>query len=567
MCADLTTVLSAVRRLAHASLTTRLFLAWLFIGLLVAFAMGVAVRASFEQGFQGYVDARDTERTEAWSRALEGAYREHGSWDFLVSDRAAWWRLMMTTLRATGTQSSLGLRGELPPPTLGVWAPPGFLNDERPGSGPADADRLPDPLVNPPPISPGSPPATDVPTAHAVHDRPAPGPASGPRSPGPDGRHRPPPVPPMALLDAHRQVVAGRLPRGEEADWHALHNQGEVIGWLVTARPGLGPLSAIDRRFQDAQTRAVMLIGLLAAAAAGGLGWAVARGLLAPVRRLAQATHRLAQGDYSVQVEHHSDDEIGRLASAFNRMAQALGQHERSRRALLADVSHELRTPLAVLRGEIEALQDGIRSATPSALESLLGEVDALSRLVDDVHDLAAADTGGWSYLMAPLDLGPLLDTTSTVFVERCAAKGLTLIPPDTWPNLPMLGDARRLTQLWRNLLENAVRYTDPGGRVELNVWQESGYIVLRVQDSAPGVRDDQLPRLFERFYRVEESRSRAHGGSGLGLALCRQIVVAHHGRITAEHSPLGGVCFTVVLPHTLPAHTVQPISDRQEAV
>lgn len=358
----------------------------------------------------------------------------------------------------------------------------------------------------------------------------------------------------MALLDAHRQVVAGRLPRGDDADWHALHNQGEVIGWLVTARPGQGPLTAIDRRFQDAQTQAVMLIGLLAALAAGGLGWAVARGLLAPVRRLAQATHRLAQGDYSVQVEHRGGDEIGRLAAAFNRMAQALGQHERSRRALLADVSHELRTPLAVLRGEIEALQDGIRLATPAALESLLGEVDALSRLVDDVHDLAAADTGSWSYRMAPLDLGPLLDTTSTAFVERCAAKGLTLVPPPTWPRLPMLGDARRLAQLWRNLLENAVRYTNPGGRVELDARQEDGHIVLRAQDSAPGVRDDQLPHLFERFYRGEESRSRAHGGSGLGLALCRQIVIAHHGRITAEHSPLGGIRFTVVLPAVGPA-------------
>lgn len=218
------------------------------------------------------------------------------------------------------------------------------------------------------------------------------------------------------------------------------------------------------------------------------------------------------------------------------------------RRDFMADISHELRTPLAVLRGELEAIQDGVRQFTPDSVASLQAEVGTLTKLVDDLHQLSMSDEGALAYQKSSLDLIPLLEVASGSFRERFASRGLTLqlSLPDS---MTVFGDRDRLMQLFNNLLENSLRYTDSGGGLYISAEQRERMVLLTFADSAPGVSDEQLQKLFERFYRTEGSRNRASGGSGLGLAICVNIVQAHNGLIRAAHSPFGGVSITVELP------------------
>jgi two-component system sensor histidine kinase BaeS len=201
-------------------------------------------------------------------------------------------------------------------------------------------------------------------------------------------------------------------------------------------------------------------------------------------------------------------------------------------------------------------LQDGVRSLSPDALQSLQAEVGALAALVDDLHELAVADIGGGQYERVEVDVAAVVRATLHAFRERFAARGLAVgtagLPDDA---VLVVGDARRLTHLCNNLFENTLRYTDAGGRVDVALRRGTDAVELDLQDSAPGVPAPLLPRLFERLFRVESSRSRALGGSGLGLALCRSIVEMHGGDIRASASPLGGLRIVVRLPRADPVH------------
>ncbi|HEX8955599.1 MAG TPA: ATP-binding protein, partial [Burkholderiaceae bacterium] len=212
-------------------------------------------------------------------------------------------------------------------------------------------------------------------------------------------------------------------------------------------------------------------------------------------------------------------------------------------------VSHELRTPLSVIRGEIEALQDGIRRADANALESLHGEVLRLNKLVDDLYQLALAESGGLHYHKERLDLAELVRELGENFQVRAAKAGLRLMLRDPGQALPVLGDAGRLAQVMSNLLENSIRYTDAGGSIVLSSRAEGMLAEVCVEDSAPGVPDGAHKKLFERLYRVDQARSRNRGGSGLGLAICKSLVEAHGGTIAAMPSTLGGVKMLIHLP------------------
>jgi two-component system sensor histidine kinase BaeS len=212
-------------------------------------------------------------------------------------------------------------------------------------------------------------------------------------------------------------------------------------------------------------------------------------------------------------------------------------------------VSHELRTPLSVLRGELEAIEDGVRTLDQSSMKSLQGEVGMLSKLVDDLYELSLADVGALTYRKSECDLNDLLHSCVAMFQERCNARHLRLELelPTAPPRVE--ADPKRLQQLFGNLLENAVRYTDEGGVLRIRASSDGDDVRIDFLDSGPGVDADQLPRLFERFYRGETSRNRASGGAGLGLAICHSIALAHGGSLSADHSPLGGLWLTLRLP------------------
>jgi len=229
-----------------------------------------------------------------------------------------------------------------------------------------------------------------------------------------------------------------------------------------------------------------------------------------------------------------------------------LQNHRDARRRWGADIAHELRTPLSVLRGEIQALQDGVRAPTPAALDSLNTECERLGGLIEDLYQLSLADAGALEYRFERIDLGELVREALEAQRRACTDAGLAL-EEAVAEGIEIRGDARRLTQLVDNLIANARRYTDAPGRIRVELARTRDGTRLVVEDTAPGVPAHALPRLFERLYRVESSRSRAAGGAGLGLAICRAIVEAHGGRIDAAPSSLGGLRIVTDLPGGTP--------------
>ena len=351
----------------------------------------------------------------------------------------------------------------------------------------------------------------------------------------------------LTLLDAERRPVVGNPEPSDEAATRPIVVDDHVVGWIARV-PERRISTAADLAFQQQQLRASWIIAGLALAVAALVALVLARAFLQPLKRVAQATHRLAAGNYDTRVTVQSRDELGRLAEDFNRLAESLERNEALRRRFMADVSHELRTPLAVLSGELEALEDGVRPLTRESLASLRNEVSALGKLVNDLNQLALADSGALAYRKQTLDVVPLVAQALDSHRDRLAERALAV--ETAWNGAaPVFGDADRLRQLFRNLLENSVRYTDPGGRVRVAARRDGERVVVEFDDSAPGVPPDALPQLFERFYRVDASRSRANGGSGLGLAICRSIAAAHGGDIAAAPSPLGGLRVSVSLP------------------
>ncbi len=351
----------------------------------------------------------------------------------------------------------------------------------------------------------------------------------------------------LTVLDQGRALVVGNPEIPPGATVRPVKVDEQVVGFVARA-PLRRLSSAAEESFEAQQERAAWGIAAFALALAAALALVLARAFLVPLKRVAAATHRLAGGDSATRVAVHADDELGRLAQDFNRLAEALERNETLRRRFMADVSHELRTPLAVLSGELEALEDGVRPLGRESLASLRGEVAALGKLVDDLSQLALADVGALAYRRSRLDAAALLAQVLEGYRERFVQRGLALDSTGD-DAAPVYGDPDRLTQMFRNLLENTLRYTDAGGRVRVSTRVAHGHATIEIDDSAPGVPAEALPRLFERFYRVESSRSRANGGTGLGLAISRSIAAAHGGDIAAAPSPLGGLHISVRLP------------------
>jgi two-component system sensor histidine kinase BaeS len=274
------------------------------------------------------------------------------------------------------------------------------------------------------------------------------------------------------------------------------------------------------------------------------------RHLLRPVQRLARGTRELAHRNFTVRIEATTRDELGQLAEHFNAMARTLDDFETMRAQWLTDISHELRTPLTVLRGEMEALLDGVRDPTPHNLESLHGEILGMTRLVEDLHLLSTGDAHRLCFNHQSLAPAGILKKTVACYQARLDAChiGLDLVLDDIG-DIRLQGDADRLVQVFTNIFEHVCKYVQAPGMLKVTGRIHARDLTICFQDSGPGVPDESLPRLFERFYRVEGSRNRASGGSGLGLSICRQIIEHHHGTIWADSSPMGGLLIGIRLP------------------
>ena len=292
---------------------------------------------------------------------------------------------------------------------------------------------------------------------------------------------------------------------------------------------------------------------LLAGAVAGLISLAIARwlarGMTQPLRDMAAAVRRMEVGDYTARVHTRSRDEVGQLAAAFNRMSAELELLERSRRDLVANVSHELKTPITAIRAHLENLADGVERPDAATLRVMLAQTERLGRLVDQLLDLSRLDSGEVPLHVESVRLEPIV---ARVLSEIAVGRSVTDVEIDTElsDDVAVEADAERIHQVIFNLVDNAVRFTPPGGRVTVRATPAGERVQVQVIDTGVGVGAEHLPRVFERFYRADPSRSREDGGgTGIGLAIARSIVEGHGGLITAESEPGQGATFTFDLP------------------
>lgn len=286
---------------------------------------------------------------------------------------------------------------------------------------------------------------------------------------------------------------------------------------------------------------------VLAVGAALLMGGYLAYRFVRPIRSLTEVNRRYARGDRSARASVGGNDEIAELGNSFNHLADQLSAEQERQKQLLADIAHELRTPLTVMRGELEAMQDGLMKADTKNLDRLIEEVDLLTHLVQDLRLLTLADSSGLSLTLGSLDLGNLTREALAAFRAKAEAKAVSL-----QSNLePILvnADRERLLQVIYNLLENALKHTPAHGTITSTIRREGDQAVLEITDTGPGIPPADLPHLFERFYRADPARSRETGGSGLGLAIAKALIEAHGGKISAHNQAWGGAVFRVALP------------------
>lgn len=494
--------------------TRKLFTTVLLANTILVGAMMMLLYWSFQRDADYHLQQVETAGLHNLQKALIKVYREEGSWEFMRNDLHKW----SAFVRFLPGSEFYDLPDEqILNKVYGIFHRPPPANFGPPRRG------MPPPFPGPP-LSRHLGPSAPLPDSSSLVSR-------------------------LVLLDQNKQVVAG-LSEGEVPEgttYIPLRIEEQTIGWLE-----LKPMTWLEQGLKTHFHAKVVSAVLFSSAGALLFSFLVSlplgRFILRPVNKLIKGVRNLTKGDLSSRIKDEADDEFGDLINNVNNLAMQLEETEKLRQSVMADVSHELRTPLAVLQVEIEAIQDGIRPCNGEQMESLHRSVGNLSRLVDDLFILSLADSGELTCHRQPIDIASLLSKTAELYRSLFAKKNITFeyfLPPEA----RVSGDPVRLTQVFSNLFNNSYHYTKENGRSELSANLAGDKIEIVVQDSTPGVSEESLKRLFERLYRVDKSRSRAHGGAGLGLSLCKSIIEAHDGVIVANHSPFGGVSMTITLP------------------
>ncbi len=353
----------------------------------------------------------------------------------------------------------------------------------------------------------------------------------------------------MVVVSPDAADIGTQLSEGTLAQAIALEVDGEIVGYLVPE----GGIVELPDDFDELLIERVNNASLLAAAISGGIAIVLALILssliLRPVYGLTRAANQMAEGDLSQRVSVRGGGELASLGDSFNKMAESLEDAEERRQSMTADIAHELRNPLAIQRAHLEALQDGVYPLTLENL-TLIGEQNRqLTRLVNDLRTLALVDAGELSLNLRRVDLNQMCADLAVRFQPQADAKAVAIEPICAASPLTTQGDRERLQQILDNLMQNALRYTPEGGRIEVSLTRQGHSAIFAVHNDGPSIPEDVLEHLFERFYRGDKARDRASGGTGLGLAIARKLAEAHGGALIGENHPNGGVVFKLVLP------------------
>lgn len=363
----------------------------------------------------------------------------------------------------------------------------------------------------------------------------------------------------IVLTDSEGTVVAdsqGRLTGEYKPD-----SPGRVISFPFQ-REGFGTLYIIPNPSSDLSVESFQILfesigryflwgGMIAIVIALILTYFLSRRILSPVRALTQAANRLGGGDFAQRVEVKGNTELDHLGNTFNTMADNLGRVEDLRKNMVADIAHELRNPLANIKGYLEAARDGLIETNEDTISKLDEEATLLVRLVDDLQELSLAEAGELKLEREPADISKIIETTTQMMQTKASQKGVSLgfTLADNLPEIEI--DVHRISQVLHNLIENAITATPPGGTISISAQQADDFIYVRVIDNGEGIPVDDLENIFERLYRVDKSRARATGGSGLGLTIARRLVEAHGGQIKVESERDKGSCFSFTIPVT----------------
>jgi signal transduction histidine kinase len=351
----------------------------------------------------------------------------------------------------------------------------------------------------------------------------------------------------VVVAASDSEMVGRSLHYGEKAMSFLIVVDGQTVGRLLLSPYGL---FRDDFRFiVGSALQRFLMVGLIIGVVALIAGLGFSRMISQPVVKLTEATRAVASGDLDVRVRGQYPGELGELASAFNQMTRELGRADELRRNLTADVAHELRTPLSVIRGKLEGVLDGVYPNTPEHLELVLGEVGLLTHLVEDLRLLALTEAGQLTLEKQPMDIGDLLRDAQVNFGPQASDRDVVLAL-DLPVELPkVLADRRRISQVLGNLLTNALRHTPDGGCVTLSAQPGEGVVTVTVADTGAGISSEDLPYVFERFWRGDRARTRVSGRTGLGLAIAKHLVQAHGGEIGVESTPGKGSKFRFTLP------------------
>jgi signal transduction histidine kinase len=387
---------------------------------------------------------------------------------------------------------------------------------------------------------------------HPDGDEPGMGP--GPGGPGPNRRFYP-----YTLTTETGWVIVpnGGYKSGEQvppqdlAKGISITKDNKVIGVLVPiSMPFQGRPREVE--FIDRTNRILLYGALIGSVIALLLGIFLSRTLTRPIRELTRATHAVSEGDLSQQVPVRSNDELGELAQAFNRMSSELSRSVNARKQMTADIAHELRTPLSLILGHAEAVHDGVLPPSPENFEIIREEAARLEHLVNDLRILSLADAGELSITPQMIEPQRLLQEVAALYQYQTQRKNITLSLEIASPLSNIEVDPGRMTQVLTNILDNALRHTPDGGTIILSAKEIHEQVELAIQDSGPGLKAEDLDRIFDRFYRTDASRQRDGafpGGSGLGLAIARSIVQAHGGQLSAESETGKGLKVIISLP------------------
>jgi len=362
----------------------------------------------------------------------------------------------------------------------------------------------------------------------------------------------------LVLADENGRVVldVGRALLGQTLDPSALLQgvplvtpEGRRVGTLLSGSVLLR-FPAPTRQFFRSLNQGILLAGLTAGLVALGLGTLLVRQLTRPLRAVTRAAQNIAAGKLKQTVSVPSRDELGQLAQAFNAMSARLERAEALRQQMIADTAHELRTPIAVIQADLEALLDGYSKPDEATFRSLYKEMQRLTRLVNDLHDLSLLEAGEINLELRATDMEALLQQLAATLGPNAQARGVTLktlLEGDA--GFVAYADADRILQVLHNLTSNALRYTLPGGQITLALERHADHIECSVTDTGSGLSPEALTLVFERFWRADKARGRQGGGSGLGLSICKKLVEAHGGQMTVSSAPGQGTCFRFTLP------------------